>query len=938
MDISRDFIVIDHKYKHNIESIRLSEKGIYEVKYIGTSTIFPYKQPSVIWLKWKDAIWHDPEYIKLFWNGKEKTNIIEAYSFVHGEEQYWRIKYSTKEGDIKEWNYLPGDVKIVESCLSDDKAKDAFEYLKRIARANNLGKEENGEEKGILEKQYAKIDFIDKLMAIAPYLEPTKYKVGKMKSSGLVFPFGCNSSQEKAVTAAFENQISVIQGPPGTGKTQTILNIIANILVHGKTVLVVSNNNSATENVKEKLQKYGFGFIVAPLGKKDNKDSFIDNQTAIPAELQSWQIPLIEAQRTKLEVASILYKLRNVFSLQEELALLKQEKKAVDLEWNHFSEDNEIDPSVYKPKKGVKASRYMKLWLHYQAYAENDIIASHEFFGKLKDRLKWTWISFVRSFLLGIKSSFNPNNIRPTILELQALYYLVRQEEIEKRIKEIEGELQVLNGASISNELCSKSMMILKDALFAKYHKGGRPVFDNDDLWKNAEEVSKQYPVVLSTTFSARTSLLDFTYDYIIMDEASQVSIDTGALALTCAKNAVIVGDTMQLPNVVTEDVKQELVGIFKEFKLADGYNCAENSFLQSICSVLPNVTQTLLREHYRCHPTIINFCNQRFYGGELVIMTEDHGEENVMIAKTTTPGEYVRKCHVRSTGKEGKFNYREIEVVRDELLQDLSADADIGIITPYNGQVEHFSDVIPIEVATIHKYQGREKDIIIMSTVDDQISEFCDNTNLINVAISRAKNKFLLVTSGNEQERKGNIYELLEYIAYNRMSVTESKIFSIFDYLYSHYTKERQDFLAVHKKISEFDSENLTFALLENILAEHSEYNHLGIICHMPIRNVIRDRSLLADDEKEYIRHYSTHLDFLIINHVTKKPLLAIETDGYSYHHEETEQHSRDKKKDHILEMYGLPLLRLSTIGSREEEQIIKALNEIVCVKGIQA
>jgi hypothetical protein len=169
-------------------------------------------------------------------------------------------------------------------------------------------------------------------------------------------------------------------------------------------------------------------------------------------------------------------------------------------------------------------------------------------------------------------------------------------------------------------------------------------------------------------------------------------------------------------------------------------------------------------------------------------------------------------------------------------------------------------------------------------------------------------------------------------------MSVTESKIFSIFDYLYSHYTKERQDFLAVHKKISEFDSENLTFALLENILAEHSEYNHLGIICHMPIRNVIRDRSLLADDEKEYIRHYSTHLDFLIINHVTKKPLLAIETDGYSYHHEETEQHSRDKKKDHILEMYGLPLLRLSTIGSREEEQIIKALNEIVCVKGIQA
>ena len=74
-------------------------------------------------------------------------------------------------------------------------------------------------------------------------------------ASTLIFPFGCNASQQKAVQAAFENQISVVQGPPGTGKTQTILNIIANILVRGKTVQVVSNNNSAIVNVLEKLSK-----------------------------------------------------------------------------------------------------------------------------------------------------------------------------------------------------------------------------------------------------------------------------------------------------------------------------------------------------------------------------------------------------------------------------------------------------------------------------------------------------------------------------------------------------------------------------------------------------------------------------------------------------------------------------------------------------------
>lgn len=79
-----------------------------------------------------------------------------------------------------------------------------------------------------------------------------------------------------------ENQISVIQGPPGTGKTQTILNIIANILMQGKTVQIVSNNNSATENVYEKLSslKYNLGFIAATLGSSKNKKLFVEHQDA----------------------------------------------------------------------------------------------------------------------------------------------------------------------------------------------------------------------------------------------------------------------------------------------------------------------------------------------------------------------------------------------------------------------------------------------------------------------------------------------------------------------------------------------------------------------------------------------------------------------------------------------------------------------------------
>jgi very-short-patch-repair endonuclease len=140
--------------------------------------------------------------------------------------------------------------------------------------------------------------------------------------------------------------------------------------------------------------------------------------------------------------------------------------------------------------------------------------------------------------------------------------------------------------------------------------------------------------------------------------------------------------------------------------------------------------------------------------------------------------------------------------------------------------------------------------------------------------------------------------------------------------------------FLAGHNKVSEYDSENLTFSLIENILSNYPKFSHLGVFCHTPLRNVIRDWSFLNEQERKFISHYSTHLDFLIINHVTKKPVLAIETDGYTYHNNETEQYQRDLLKNHILDVYGLPLLRLRTNESREKEKIVNCLNSVLNYK----
>ena len=75
-------------------------------------------------------------------------------------------------------------------------------------------------------------------------------------------------------------------------------------------------------------------------------------------------------------------------------------------------------------------------------------------------------------------------------------------------------------------------------------------------------------------------------YWHICMDEASQTDVATGMLTLSCASNAVIVGDTKQLPNVVTAQQKEQLGAIFAKHQIAKEYNFAQYSFLSSICAI----------------------------------------------------------------------------------------------------------------------------------------------------------------------------------------------------------------------------------------------------------------------------------------------------------------------------------------------------------------
>lgn len=855
----------------------------------------------------------NPNMYRISRDGREFFDIKGIFEFVSKNDTYWHICF----GEGKEKDYRKSDLHIIESCLNQKQSADVFAYIKQIADLSDIRNEETGEK--LLPKRFEKISFVSNDVALAKYLNPSSLQKNKNTREYIpIFPFGCNNSQYKAVKRAMENQISVIQGPPGTGKTQTILNIIANILMEGKTVQIVSNNNSATENVYEKLSsaKYNLGFIVAALGSSKNKKLFIENQDGKYPDFSSWKTEE-DPHVLRKRISGQSVQLKTVFDKQERLASLRQEisQLSTELEYfNQYVDESDVNTDSIKLKRELLSKNWMALWQECQRISEREKAAG--FLLKLfqiKSRFKYGITDWKRI----------NQDLAKTITTFQAMYYRAKQAELFAEIEEIEEYLNHVN-KNLLDDLCEQSMIALKDRLARKCENdGNRKIFSEDDLWKESYKVLEEYPIILSTTFSSTSSLHpEVVYDYLIMDEASQVDVATGALALSCAKNVVIVGDTRQLPNVVTEGVKGKAEAIFGSFHVDDGYRYTK-SFLQSILDVMPNVTQTLLREHYRCHPKIINFCNQKFYRGELIIMTKDNGEDDVLSVVKTVVGNHARN----------HYSQRQIDVIKKEIIPKYALDPkETGIIAPYKNQVEALGrEISDMDAATVHKFQGKEKENIIISTVDDEISDFADDPYLINVAVSRAKRRLMLVVTGNKQTKERNITDLIDYIQYHNFEVVDSKIYSVFDYLYKQYTEERRAFLQNHKKVSKYDSENLTYALIENIIGDNNNYAGLDVVCHFPLNMLIKNPELLNERECRFVMNPAAHLDFLIYNRIGKRPVLAIEVDGYENHKKGTTQAARDQLKDHILELYQIPLLRLKTNESGEREKILDELERRV-------
>jgi hypothetical protein len=277
------------------------------------------------------------------------------------------------------------------------------------------------------------------------------------------------------------------------------------------------------------------------------------------------------------------------------------------------------------------------------------------------------------------------------------------------------------------------------------------------------------------TSLSARRFPPDpALFDLVIIDEASQCAIPHVLPLLFRARRALIIGDLMQLPQIVTIDAERE--GLIRReaglrsawlekyrlaFRRHSAFHAAERATGGSL----------LLDEHFRCHPQIAAFANHRFYDGQLVVLTDVRSRPSLAgrpaIIWSNVVGHAVRP---RSDGS--WVNHEEVQKVIESvryLLKQLPSDATVGVVTPYKAHAEAVKrqlgpNLDRVRVGTVHTFQGGERDVMVFSLVasdgmSDRSIRWVDRQlNMWNVAITRARSHLIVVGDSALWHRRGGV------------------------------------------------------------------------------------------------------------------------------------------------------------------------------------
>ncbi|MFA5101607.1 MAG: AAA domain-containing protein, partial [Candidatus Thermoplasmatota archaeon] len=634
--------------------------------------------------------------------------------------------------------------------------------------------------------------------------------------------FSLNAAQKNAVQRSLHHSLTVITGPPGTGKSQVVLNIIANAVYQNKTVLFASKNNKAVDVVIEKLNAIlPHKFIVRMGHQGHRRNAKTDLEQLIKQPIQKRTVKekfLIGLLTTAAHIERIHHQILTLITLNESLdtqqtvldslyeqdppnqLLQKQQQRLERIDPFILQEDlqkffgehfflQHLNPKRYQRKQEQCFRKYYELLpaphkILLQNLLTNGIIPRET---ALQWILHWKKEEASLDEMTKIKQAilaFPPyDELKKKLAACHQEYINISQSALHhhwmKRFSETteHDKQHIKTYFSASEQLESRT----EDKLVFRNLQTQRV--------RALQRILKFLPAWVVTNLSAKQSfpLKNAIFDFLIIDEASQCDIASALPLFYRAKQIVIIGDPHQLKHIslLSESQDNTLATthhVPKELHIDLAYTTHSLYDFAAQVTRSHNQQPILLNEHYRCHPDIVSFSNEYYYGRKLIIATDETRLIHHPLLQTRILWHHVKGKTVHA---KSPYNEQEAERVVEELLKILevvsSAHASVGIVTLFRAQAEviteklkKFQEVFEsdITIGTAHRFQGDEKDIIVFSpAVSEDVKpgtlHWIQTTGqLINVAVTRARSMFLIV--GDQElcrQTSGPLKNLYEYV-----------------------------------------------------------------------------------------------------------------------------------------------------------------------------
>ncbi|MCK9536608.1 MAG: AAA domain-containing protein [Bacilli bacterium] len=673
-----------------------------------------------------------------------------------------------------------------------------------------------------------------------------------------------NIDQLRVVYNAINNPVTYVQGPPGTGKTSTISNIILSAFMNEKSILISSNNNKPINDIYNKIrfkhQDQDVPFPILRIGiqkenlKTLNKIKDLYNKANFITIKESQLKEIHHYSQAKYN------NLNNEIKKYEESVCLQEEKNTLLSIWDNADDEN------------IKMMISMKINSVDERIRNISLINNIKKLAYIGKRdLRFTRYLYYKSFSY-----------------IKKLY--------ESQYKQLIDIVHMNDGDSQSKEL--------KNREFLKYLSDST----------NFTNFIRTFPFILTTNLSAnKLGPAKPFFDLTVIDEAGQCNIATSLIPIIRGNSLALLGDQNQLKPVIVlgDDFNKKLMD---KYQIKDVYNYCDNSIIELMQKKDRVSPFILLRYHYRCGRNIINFSNRRYYGNQLKIETKSHPNQ-------------LEFCNVKTDDKPAIRNtsYQEAATIVDIIKKNNYQN--VGIITPFRNQVAQINALLEhnqirgVDVGTIHTFQGDEREVVIMSlaltpvTGEKTYNWVKDNSEMINVAVTRPKDKLIIVGD----------YDLIQERVKNDANSEDNDLYSLMTYVYNNgncYVPPK------------YSADRLFFKQYNT----QKEKEFLQTISHMmttlpayTVESKVKVSSVFhADNFDDFDYFTKAEFDFVIYDKNTGYPLLVIEVDG-SEHINNYRTRINDAKKEEICRRRKIKIIRIPNENVRRYNTIKKVIIKIL-------